>query len=75
MGKVLIYLWFDVEDYVTPEADEPPKKIIEILSSHNVKATFKIVAEKVRALKERGREDVIRTVDIPRSTSTCLTRT
>jgi len=59
MGRVLIYLWFDVEDYVTPEADEPPKRIIEILSSHGVKATFKIVAEKVRALKERGREDVI----------------
>jgi hypothetical protein len=59
MGNVLVYLWFDVEDYVTPEADEPPRKIVEILSSNHVRATFKIVAEKVRALKERGREDVI----------------
>ena len=55
MGNVLIYLWFDVEDYVTPEADEPPRKIVEILSSNHARATFKIVAEKVRALKERGR--------------------
>jgi len=59
MTKVLVYLWFDVEDYVTPDADEPPKRIIDILSRRNVKATFKVVAEKLRALKEREREDVI----------------
>lgn len=59
MTKVLVYLWFDVEDYVTPDADEPPKRIIDILSRHNVEATFKVVAEKLRALKEREREDVI----------------
>ena len=59
MARVLVYIWFDVEDYVTPEADEPPKRIIETLSKHDVKATVKVVAEKVRALKERRREDVI----------------
>jgi hypothetical protein len=59
MRNVLVYLWLDVEDYVTPESDEPPKRIIEILSKSGVKATVKIVAEKARALKERGREDVI----------------
>jgi hypothetical protein len=47
MTKVLVYLWFDVEDYVTPTADEPPKRIVDILSGHDVKATFKVVAEKL----------------------------
>lgn len=59
MPMVLVYLWFDVEDYVTLEADDPPKKIIDILSKHGLKATVKVVAEKVRTLKERGRGDVI----------------
>ncbi len=59
MAKVLVYLWFDVEDYITPEADEPPKRIVEILSKHNVKATAKLVGQKVRSLQKRKREDVI----------------
>lgn len=62
MAEVLTYLWFDVEDYVTPEADEPPKKIIEILSRHSVGATIKVVAEKIRALEARNRMDVIESI-------------
>jgi hypothetical protein len=59
MPKILVYLWFDVEDYITREADDPPKKVIDILSQTGVKATVKIVGEKLRSLKEHGREDVI----------------
>jgi len=59
LARILVYLWFDVEDYVTAETDDPPKRIIDILSKSKLKATVKIVAEKLRALKQRGREDVI----------------
>jgi len=59
MARILVYLWFDVEDYVTAESDEPPMKIIDILWKNNLRATVKIVAEKLRVLKQRGREDVI----------------
>jgi len=59
MTKILVYLWFDVEDYITREADDPPKRIVDILSRYGVRATVKIVAEKLRSMKENGREDVI----------------
>ena len=59
MARVLVYLWFDVEDYITPQSDDPPKKIVEILKRNGVHATFKVAAEKIRALETRGRQDVI----------------
>ena len=59
MPSILVYLWFDVEDYVTPRSDDPPKKIIEILTRNSVNATFKVNAEKIRALGTRQRADVI----------------
>lgn len=58
MASILVYLWFDVEDYITPRSDDPPKKIIEILTRNGVDATFKVSAEKIRALETRQRADV-----------------
>lgn len=56
---VFVYIWFDIEDYVTSEADDVPLRAFSILEKHGVPVTCKLVAEKVRALKEHGREDVI----------------
>lgn len=57
--KVYVYLWLDIEDYVTRDADGLPLAAFEILSKHNVRPTCKIVAEKLRRLRENGRDDVI----------------
>ena len=59
MPKVYVYLWFDIEDYVTKEADEPILIFLNILRKHQVPVTCKLVAEEVRALIERRRTDVI----------------
>ena len=57
-----MYLWLDIEDYVTNEADDPALIFINTLKRHNVPVTCKLVAEEVRALSERGRQDVISAV-------------
>lgn len=59
MSKVYVYIWFDVEDYVSTETEEPVMGVLVLLDKHKVKATCKLVAEKVRVMKQRGREDVI----------------
>ena len=59
MPKIYLYLWFDIEDYVSRETDDPPLVFINILKKCNVPVTCKLVSEKVRALVERGRSDVI----------------
>jgi hypothetical protein len=52
-------LWFDTEDYILPASDDAALRIASFLSDHGLRATFKIVGEKARALKQRGRGDVI----------------
>jgi len=59
MSKVYVYLWFDIEDYVTKEADDPTLIFLNILRKQKVPVTCKLVAEEVRALVERGRTDVL----------------
>ena len=59
MPKVIVYLWLDIEDYVTKEADDPALIFIKILKKHHIPVTCKLVAEEIRALNERGRQDVI----------------
>ncbi len=58
-NKIFAYVWFDVEDYVTPESNDPPLQAIRILKKYNVPVTIKLVAEKVRFMKEQKRQDVI----------------
>lgn len=58
----MVAWWFDVEDFITPESDDPPKWIAEFFAGRQYKTTFKIVAEKIRALKERDRQDVINAI-------------
>ncbi|MGA2665543.1 MAG: hypothetical protein ABSF83_11415 [Nitrososphaerales archaeon] len=58
-GPVYVYIWFDIEDYVTEESDDLPLVAASILEKYGAKATCKMVAEKVRVLLERERRDVI----------------
>jgi hypothetical protein len=58
-SRVYIVLWFDTEDYILPASDDAALRLANLLSSEGVKATFKIVGEKARVLKQRGRQDVI----------------
>ena len=59
---VHVVLWFDAEDYILPEDDDATKRLAEMLTRLNVKATFKVVGEKARVLEQRGRQDVIAAV-------------
>ena len=56
---VKVFLWFDTEDYILPEADDALLRISEFLKNEGVKGTFKIVGEKARVLEKRGRADII----------------
>lgn len=56
---VYVTLWFDTEDYITPEDDDACLRLARDLTARGVQATFKIVAEKARVLERRGRRDVI----------------
>jgi hypothetical protein len=58
----LVYVWFDLEDYVTRESHDLPMRAIGILRKYNVPVTCKIVAEKVRSLVDNGRKDVLQAI-------------
>ncbi len=58
-APVYVTLWLDTEDYVLPQSDDAAKRLAEMLTRLNVKATFKVVGEKARTLERRGRKDVI----------------
>ena len=59
MTDVFAILWFDTEDFITPESDDIPRRIALLMSKHRVRVVFKIVGEKLRVLKKRGRSDVL----------------
>jgi hypothetical protein len=50
---------FDTEDFVTPEAADAEKWWADSLTKRNLRGSFQCVAEVIRRLKTRGREDVI----------------
>lgn len=58
-GPVYVALWFDTEDYITPASDDAALRIATDLTKLGVRATFKVVGEKARALEVRGRKDVL----------------
>lgn len=60
MKQIKILLWFDVEDYVTPESDDAFFELLKMLDETGVCATLKFCTKKVALLKERGREDILR---------------
>src|SRR5262245_51668020 len=58
-APIYVILWFDTEDYLLPADDDASKRLAEMLTKRNIRATFKLVGEKVRVLERRGRRDVI----------------
>src|SRR5437763_12726203 len=58
-SQIDVILWFDTEDYLLPADDDAAKRLAQMLTERNVRATFKVVGEKARVLEKRGRRDVI----------------
>jgi hypothetical protein len=54
-----VILWFDTEDYLSVADDDACKRLAEMLTQRNIRATFKVVGEKARVLERRRRQDVI----------------
>lgn len=52
-------LLIDVEDFITPEADDAALDVARIVTEEGFTATICVVGEKARCLLARGREDVI----------------
>ncbi len=59
IARVDVLIWFDTEDYLLPASDDAAKRLAELLSQRDIRATFKVVGEKARVLERRGRADVI----------------
>lgn len=59
MSKVYVTLWFDTEDYITPESDLSAGRLADLLTRLSIPGTFKVVGEKARVLERRGRKEVI----------------
>src|SRR5258708_18936324 len=57
--RVDVILWFDTEDYLLPADDDACLRLARMLTERHIRATFKVVGEKARVLKRRGRRDVI----------------
>ena len=71
--RVQVCFWFDVEDYITPESDVALGRLIDIFDRHGLKATFKMVGEKVRGLQQRGHNDILKA--LRGSTTSAITPT
>lgn len=59
MAKKYVLFWFDVEDCSVPQSDDAAKRLCEILSSHGVRGTMKIVGQKARVMRDRVRYDAM----------------
>lgn len=59
MATRYILYWFDVEDTTTYQSDDTNKIIGNILLGHGVRGTMKMVGQKIRALRDHQRYDVI----------------
>ncbi len=59
MAKPYVFICFDVEDFVNPEADDVLLELAQIYHSAGLPACLFMVGEKARVLRERGRKDVL----------------
>jgi len=58
-AAVYVTLWFDTEDYTSPEPDTIILPLCRILEKRGIRATFKLIGEKARDLERKGQKDVI----------------
>ncbi len=56
---IYVLIWFDVEDYFSPESDDADMQAAELASRAGVPVTMKVVGEKARSLERNNRQDVI----------------
>ena len=54
-----ILLWWDTEDYINPESDDALLLLMREHLARGVPAVFKIVGERSRVLRQRGRRDIV----------------
>jgi hypothetical protein len=59
VGNIKVLLWFDVEDYITPEAQDAWAGILRVLREKRIPGIFKIVGEKARLTEEGRRNDIL----------------
>ncbi|HEX5415127.1 MAG TPA: hypothetical protein VFZ25_05630, partial [Chloroflexota bacterium] len=57
--RVDLLFFFDSEDYETPASDEGELWWAKALSRHGLTGCFNLVGEEARALRDRGRRDVL----------------
>lgn len=56
--RIRVILWFDTEDYLLPAADDAALRLATFLSGEGIRRVFKLVGEKARVLRRRGRRDL-----------------
>src|SRR5512146_695465 len=54
-----IIISFDTEDFTDPAANDVLGRICRVLTERGVRATFGLVGEKARFLRDTGRDDVV----------------
>ena len=57
-----VILWFDVEDYVTPEAEDSLYELLKLMNRHGVRATLKFCEKKYQQLIDHGRTDILKLI-------------
>lgn len=57
---IKIMLWYDVEDYITEQADEALLSLVDMMDDRGVISSLKFVGDKARAIRDRGRFDIIK---------------
>ena len=57
---IKVMLWYDVEDYITEQADEALSQLVDMMDNRGVISSLKFVADKARVLRDRGRFDIIK---------------
>ena len=55
-----VLLWYDVEDYITPEAEDSLYELLKTLDEFGVRATLKLCTMKYEQLVAHGRKDILR---------------
>ncbi len=60
---VYVTLWFDTEDFTSPEPDSIILPLCRMLEERSIRATFKLVGEKARDLERKKQTDVIRALE------------
>ncbi|MBN1671060.1 MAG: hypothetical protein JXR37_08515 [Kiritimatiellae bacterium] len=59
MSKPYVFICFDTEDPINPEADDAVLRLARLYEKAGIQACYFMTGEKARMLRERGRKDVL----------------